>query len=162
MKTKPLILAAALALPIGAFSANFIKDDANAAWSTTKSAATKTGEFVENGAMKAGRTVEHGVSATGSAVERGLSPIGERLRHDPTSVVTITKDDMILPGSVSAGSDITVRNRSNEQERFEIKGNGIEGKSILKPGETRRLDLNLPAGNYRVISDQGSSSLHVR
>jgi hypothetical protein len=163
MKLRALLLASALALPMSVPAAQSLSDDTRDAWNSTKHAASRTGEMVENGAVKTGRFVENGVSKTGKFVERGVSPIGDRLRDMNTPRVTMNEGNIKAPDRIPAGSDLVVRNTGTTGERFEIKGNGLKDKTFLKPGQSRRLDLDLPRGNYNISSSEGGmTSLRVR
>ena len=162
MKLRSILIAGILALPtLG--SATTLKEEAGDAWDTTKHVATRTGETIENGAVKTGRFVEHGVQKTGTFVEHGISPVTDRLHMNATPAVTLNEGQIMTPGTVSTGSDLIVRNRGDRAERFEIKGHQIEDRVLLKPGQSKRLDLDLPRGNYEMTSsDGGMTHLRVR
>lgn len=173
MNLKTLILVAgALALPLSGPAAQTLKQDAGDAWDATKNAAVKTGDVVENGAAKTGHVIEHGAAKAGSIVERGamktgdvvvrgLAPVTSRIRGTPR--VTMNDDRIMAPNRVFAGSDLIVRNSGDTAERFSIKGSGLREHVFVKPGQVRRLDLDLPRGEYTISSSEGGvSMLRVR
>ncbi len=142
-------------------AAQTLKDDARDTWDTTKHVASRTGETVENGAASTGRFVERGLEKTGNFIERSTSPLTDRLRSEPR--VTLNNNEIMTPGTISAGSDLIVRNRGTSSERFEIKGHGLDNHVFLKPGQSKVLDLDLPKGNYELMStDGGMTRLRVR
>jgi len=173
MKSSRLLLVVgALALPLACPAAQTLKDDARETWDGTKHAAVRTGEFVENGAVKSGRALERGVVKTGTFVERGavktgtfvengLAPIGERLRGTPR--ITVNEDRIAAPNRIPSGSDLIVRNTGDTAETFSISGHGVKDRAFVAPGRAKRLDLDLPRGNYSLSSSEGGmSTLRVR
>jgi uncharacterized cupredoxin-like copper-binding protein len=73
----------------------------------------------------------------------------------PTVVVEVrlTEFTIEMPKTMPPGPvTFSVTNAGTMEHNFEIEGEGIEKKfdSNLKPGETRNLQVDLPAGTYRV------------
>lgn len=155
MKLRTILLATTIALPLATY-ADTLKNDARDAWDSTKRAAVRTGELVEDGAVHTGRVIERGARRTGEFVERSADRVA-------TPRVTVTDSKIYTPMVVGAGSDIVVRNRSDIPERVQIRGEGISEKTYLKPGEMRRMDVGLQPGNYRVTASDGATgTLRVR
>jgi hypothetical protein len=154
MKLTTLLLTAVLALPVAGWAADTVKGDVANAWDATKDAATRTGQTIENGAVKAGRTIEHGVQKTGAVVERTI---------EPTPRVTLTDGQIMKPGNIPAGSDLIIRNRSDTGERFTIRGHGLDERVFVPAGESRRMNLDLSAGDYSLSApESGTTRLRVR
>jgi hypothetical protein len=67
--------------------------------------------------------------------------------------VKLTEFSVEMPKTVPPGRmTFSVTNAGTMEHNFEIEGEGIEKKfdTNLKPGETRNLPVDLPAGTYRV------------
>jgi hypothetical protein len=67
--------------------------------------------------------------------------------------VKLTEFSVEMPKTVPPGPlTFSVTNAGTMEHNFEIEGEGIEKKfdTNLKPGETRSLPVDLPAGTYRV------------
>jgi hypothetical protein len=67
--------------------------------------------------------------------------------------VKLTEFSVEMPKTVPPGPMIfSVTNAGTMEHNFEIEGEGIEKKfdTNLKPGETRSLPVDLPAGTYKV------------
>ncbi len=150
------VVTSVLALPISAMAAETIKEGARDTWDATKSAAVRTGETVEHGAEKVGRAMEHGAAKTEhffTGETRGLG----------TPHVFINEERVKTPGIIPAGSDLVVRNTGDTSQRFSVRGRGVRESTFLKPGQSKRLDLDLPPGNYSLSSSEGIGTvLRVR
>jgi uncharacterized cupredoxin-like copper-binding protein len=71
----------------------------------------------------------------------------------PIIEVRLTEFTVELPKTVPIGEMIfSVTNAGTMEHNFEVEGQGFEKKfeMNLKPGETRNLQVNLPAGTYTV------------
>jgi len=67
--------------------------------------------------------------------------------------VKLTEFTIEMPRTVSPGQvTFSVTNAGTREHNFEMEGEGIEKKfdTNLKPGETRNLQVDLPAGTYAV------------
>jgi len=87
-------------------------------------------------------TLLHGVSLAVA----GDAPI-------PIIEVKLTEFAVELPKTVPVGKMIfSVTNVGTVEHNFEVEGQGLEKKfeMNLKPGETRNLQVDLPAGTYTV------------
>jgi len=67
--------------------------------------------------------------------------------------VKLTEFTIEMPRAVSPGQvTFSVTNAGTKEHNFEVEGEGIEKtfETNLKPGETRNLQVDLPAGTYTV------------
>jgi plastocyanin len=81
----------------------------------------------------------------------GSTVAGERLIA--VMEVKLTESTIEMPTTVPPGQvTFSVTNASTMEHNFQVKGEGIEQKfdTNLKPGETRNLQIDLPAGTYTV------------
>jgi uncharacterized cupredoxin-like copper-binding protein len=82
--------------------------------------------------------------------EEAASPVPE---DTPTAEVGLTKYQIAIPTSLSAGSRaFRVTNNGTTEHNFEVEGQGIEEEfeTNLSPGETQTMQLNLEPGTYEV------------
>jgi Cupredoxin-like domain len=94
----------------------------------------------------------------------GLAVAGEA--PIPIIEVKLTEFTVELPKTVPVGKMIfSVTNAGTMEHNFEFEGQGIEKKfdMNLKPGETRNLQVDLPAGTYIIycpVNDHRKRGMH--
>ncbi len=114
-------------------------EKASKTWDTTK----------QKTKAAAHELVEASRNVAGAVVET-IAPDKDARRVN----VDLTGDRLDMPGSIESGKTaFVVKNSGPEKQNFEITGKKIDREFVfaISPGETKTLQVDLPAGHYKAL-----------